>query len=212
MTNHSPIPIPEPVGSMPDIPTTPNAEELSSHASAGGVTEIGSARSSPALWRTVRRSAVREVVEQPLLVLMGTLIVALLGIAFVNLNNSVGLLDSRIDRVEVRIDRLEDNLSSRFAAQDAEFETKFAELDAKFEAKFDEFEAKFDEFEAKFDELDAKFEAKFEVLDGKIDELNLKMTALIAALNATTQVEAALDGKLLNPESEPAPSSEDNNP
>ena len=205
MTIHSPIPIPEPVGSMPDIPTTPNAEELSSHASAGGVTEIGSARSSPALWRTVRRSAVREVVEQPLLVLMGTLIVALLGIAFVNLNNSVGLLDSRIDRVEVRIDRLEDNLSSRFAAQDAEFETKFAELDAKFEAKFDE-------FEAKFDELDAKFEAKFEVLDGKIDELNLKMTALIAALNATTQVEAALDGKLLNPESEPAPSSEDNNP
>ena len=205
MTIHSPIPIPEPVGSMPDIPTTSNAEELSSSASAGGVTETGSSRSSPALWRTVRRSAVREVVEQPLLVLMGTLIVALLGIAFVNLNNSIGLLDSRMDRVEVRIDRLEDNMSSRFTAQDV-----------KFEAKFDEFEAKFAEldamFEAKFAELDAKFEAKFEVLDGKIDELNLKMTALIAALNATTQVEAALAGKLLNPESEPAPSAEDNNP
>ncbi|MCQ3815103.1 MAG: hypothetical protein KTU85_11915 [Acidimicrobiia bacterium] len=91
---------------MPDIPTTPNDEEFSSYESAGGVAETASARSSPALWRTVSRSAVREVVEQPLLVLISTLIVALLGTAFVNLNNSVGLLESRIDRIEVRIDRL----------------------------------------------------------------------------------------------------------
>ncbi|MDE0699727.1 MAG: hypothetical protein F4Y27_01485 [Acidimicrobiaceae bacterium] len=39
--------------------------------------------------------------------------------------------------------------------------------------------------------------------DAKLDEINLKLTALIAALNATAEVEAALDGRLLDPNSPP---------
>ena len=51
--------------------------------------------------------------------------------------------------------------------------------------------------------VDAKFEAqdaRFEALDAKIDEINLKLTAIIAALNATAEVDAALEGRLLDPD------------
>ena len=51
--------------------------------------------------------------------------------------------------------------------------------------------------------VDARFEAqdaRFEALDAKIDEINLKLTALIAALNATAEVDAALEGRLLDPD------------
>ena len=56
-------------------------------------------------------------------------------------------------------------------------------LDAGFAAQ----DAKFDKIDAKFDELEAKF-----------DEMNLKLTALIAKLNATEDVDAALEGRLID--------------
>lgn len=49
--------------------------------------------------------------------------------------------------------------------------------------------------DAKIDELDTR-------LSNKIDRIDLKLTALIAALNKTGEVEAALEGRLLD--SEPA--------
>jgi len=87
----------------------------------------------------------------------------------------VALLVSMIATTNVRINRIEDKMDAGFAAQDAKFE------------------AKFDEFEAKFDELDAKF-----------DEMNLKLTALIAKLNATAEVDAAIEGRLIDPAGDPA--------
>ena len=52
----------------------------------------------------------------------------------------------------------------------------------------------------RFTAQDAKLDARFAEQDAKFDEINLKLTALIAALNATEQVEAALDGRLLDPQ------------
>ena len=52
------------------------------------------------------------------------------------------------------------------------------------------------------DKVDAGFtriDERFAQQDAKLDEINLKLTALIAALNATAEVEAALDGRLLDP-------------
>ena len=46
-------------------------------------------------------------------------------------------------------------------------------------------------------------EERFAAQDAKLDEISLKLTALIAALNATAEVEAALDGRLLDPNSPP---------
>ena len=71
-------------------------------------------------------------------------------------------------------------LDDRITQLDAKFETRFAQIDARFAAQ------------------DAKFDARFAVQDDKLDEINLKLTALIAALNATAEVEAALEGRLLD--------------
>ena len=60
-----------------------------------------------------------------------------------------------------------------------------------------------DRMDAGFASIDAKFaaqDAKIAELDAKIDEINLKLTALISALNATGEVEAALEGRLLYPD------------
>ena len=73
-----------------------------------------------------------------------------------------------------RITRLEDKVDAGFAQQDAKVDAGFAQQDAKFDERFAQ-------------------------QDEKLDEINLKLTALIAALNATAEVEAALDGRLLAP-------------
>ena len=86
----------------------------------------------------------------------------------------VALLVSMLATTNIRINRLEDRVDA---------------LDAKFDAKFDALDAKFD---AKFDALDARFDA----LDAKFDDMNLKLTALIAKLNATDDVDAAVEGRL----------------
>lgn len=83
----------------------------------------------------------------------------------------VALLVSMLATTNIRINRLEDRVDAGFAAQDAKFDAKIDKLDAKFDAKFDQLEAKF-------------------------DEMNLKLTALIAKLNATDDVDAALEGRL----------------
>ena len=121
-----------------------------------------------------------QAAENPLLSFFGLLVVALLAAAIASPN-------IRINDTNRRIDRLEDKMTAKFDA-----------LDAKFDAKFDALDAKFD---AKFDALDAKFDAKFDELEAKFDEMNLKLTALIAKLNATADVNAALEGRLTDVES-----------
>ena len=45
--------------------------------------------------------------------------------------------------------------------------------------------------------LEERMEARFAAQDAKIDEINLKLTALIAALNMTKQVDAAMAGTVI---------------
>ena len=52
-------------------------------------------------------------------------------------------------------------------------------------------------FEERLTRFEESVDAKFAAQDAKIDEINLKLTALIAALNATAEVDAALEGRLL---------------
>lgn len=68
-----------------------------------------------------------------------------------------------------RVDRVEDTVNTRIDRLEETVNTRFAEQDAK------------------IDELDTK-----------IDEINLKLTALIAALNKTGEVDAAVEGRLLD--------------
>ena len=102
---------------------------------------------------------------------------ALFGTVFVALLMfNFTITHSRISDTNDRITRLEASVDARFEAQDAKIDRLFAAQDAK------------------IDEMDAK-----------IDEINLKLTALIAALNATAEVDAALEGRLLDPDELVAP-------
>ena len=146
-----------------------------------------------------------NVAENPFVALTTAILVALLGMLLMSVN-------SNTDRLDTRINRVEDKIEARFAAQDAKIEARFAEQDAKFEARFASIDQRFEQqdakFEARFAGIDQRFEeqdAKFEGLDAKLDDISLKLTALIAGLNATQQVGAALDGRLLDPNAPPLP-------
>lgn len=58
---------------------------------------------------------------------------------------------------------------------------------------------RFAEVDDRFARLEDKVDAGFAAQDAKTDEINLKLTALIAALNMAPEVDAALQGTLLDP-------------
>lgn len=57
-----------------------------------------------------------------------------------------------------------------------------------------------DTVNARIDRLEDTMNTSFAEQDAKIDEINLKLTALIAALNKTGEVDAAMEGRLLDSE------------
>ena len=122
--------------------------------------------------------------ENPLLTFMGGIIALLMSAMLVYNFSQIMRLDQRIDRLEHRMDVGFDRVDARFDQIEAEFDARFVQVDA----RFDRIDAKFDQVDAKFDRIDAR-----------LAELDRKLTALIAALNATAQVEAAMDGELIDP-------------
>ncbi len=61
------------------------------------------------------------------------------------------------------------------------------------------FDDRFDRLEARMDRLEAKVDAGFAAQGAQIAELERKLTALIANLNATAAVDAALEHRLVIP-------------
>lgn len=88
----------------------------------------------------------------------------------------LGVLIFALTETNARITRLENNSIAGFAALDAKIDTRIDRLDTK------------------IDELDTRLTKRIDELDGKIDALALQMTALVAALQASGMVDAALDG------------------
>ena len=89
-----------------------------------------------------------QIAENPLLTLLGTVIIALLVFTLGTTNLRISDIHARIDDTNARIDRLEERMTS---------------------------------------------------LEERVINIDLKLTALIAALNATEEVDAALQGRLLQP-------------
>ncbi len=65
--------------------------------------------------------------------------------------------------------------------------------------RFDSLEGRMDRLEDRMDRLEDKVEAGFAAQAAQIAELDRKLTALIAHLNATEAVDAALEHRLLIP-------------
>ena len=65
--------------------------------------------------------------------------------------------------------------------------------------------ARIDDTNARVTRLEEKIDARLAALEEDVAEINLKLTALIAALNRTDEVDAALEGRLLDPTPVPDP-------
>lgn len=115
-----------------------------------------------------------QVADNPLLSFFGALIVVLLSAAIASPHIRINDTNDRIGDTNDRIDRLQATMEARFAAQDE----KIDQLEAKIDARF------------------AQVDARFAEIEARIDQLDLKLTALIAALQMTGIVDAALEGSL----------------
>ena len=157
-------------------PTTvaPNEGSSASPIAVAAPTDAGPLAAPP----TTEPNPARRWIENPMQTLLVTVLVFLFGFVLTQTNDRITRLEDKVDAGFVRIDE-------RFAQQDQKLDERFAQQDTKFEERF------------------AQLDERFAQQDTKFDEINLKLTALIAALNATAAVEAALDGKLLDPNTTP---------
>ena len=136
---------------------------------------------APAAHRPRRRVAAVEKAssgDRPPVIALVSLIGLLLGLPMYLINDEVNEIEHKVDALEAKID-------ARFAVQDAKIDARFAVQDAKIDARFAHVDARF-----------AHVDARFDSLKSDLGEINLKLTALIAALNATDEVDAALEGRL----------------
>jgi len=119
-----------------------------------------------------------QIAENPLLSLLGGVFAALLTLLGTGvvalLLFAFNNINDRIDGIHDRIDSLEASLGARM-----------------------------DRLEARMDRLEAKVDAGFAAQGAQIAELDRRLTALIAHLNATEAVEAALEHRLLIPDAAP---------
>ena len=162
-------------------------------------------------------TAVKAAVEDHLLVaIFGPMIVLLLGYSLYTTNGRFGEISDNFGEINDRFIALEARIDRRFDAQDAKIDRRFERIDARFdaqdarigalEARIDSLDARIGALEARIDSLDARIgalearigalEARIDSLDARIDEINLKLTTLIALLNKTDEVDAALAGEI----------------
>ena len=120
-------------------------------------------------------TAVKAAVEDHLLVaIFGPVIVLLLGYSLYTTNGRFGEISDNFGEINNRFIALEARIDRRFDAQNAKIDRRFAQIDARFDAQ----------------------DARIDSLDARIDEINLKLTTLIALLNKTDEVDAALAGEI----------------
>ncbi len=64
--------------------------------------------------------------------------------------------------------------------------------------RIDDTNDRIDETNHRITRLEEKIDARFTALEKDVAEINLKLTALIASLNKTDEVAAALEGRIIN--------------
>ena len=126
---------------------------------------------TPAATTTARPRIRDQIAENPLTSFFGAVIIVMVGFT----------LTASYDRIT----RFEDKIDTRFAQVDARFDSQDEEIDARFAAQDERIDARF-----------AQVSARFDSLESDVGEINLKLTALIAVLNATGPVDAAIEGRL----------------
>ena len=182
---------------MDPEPPHPNEDPNPAQSEGSSASPIAVAPTTePDTARKYLEHLLQKLLENPLQAFLITVVVFLFGFVLTQTNDRISETNDRITHLEDKVDTGFARIDERFTQQDTKFDERFARIDERFAQQ----DAKFDE---RFAQLDAKFDERFAQQDAKFDEINLKLTALIAALNATAEVEAALDGRLLDPNTTP---------
>jgi len=130
--------------------------------------------------------------------LLSGALLAFMVFTFTSLDRRVGALETRVAALENGIAVIETRVAAvenRLAVFEHRVAARFDELEAKIDEEADRLEAKIDRLEARFEARFAAQDAKIDALDDKMDEISLTLTALVAALNKTGDVDAALAGE-----------------
>ena len=204
MIQPAPLPNPQTTAAMDPEPPHLNEDPNPAQSEGSSASPIAVAPTTePDTARKYLEHLLQKLLENPLQAFLITVVVFLFGFVLTQTNDRISETNDRITRLEDKVDTGFARIDERFTQQDAKFDERFARIDERFariDERFAQQDAKFDE---RFAQLDAKFDERFAQQDAKFDEINLKLTALIAALNATAEVEAALDGRLLDPNTTP---------
>ncbi len=174
----------------PQVTQTPDPDTPPQSQAAGSAVEAGTAR--PRLRDQIAENPLLSLVGA-LLTLGGTAIVALLLFTLTSIN-------TRIDGVEVslgdRIDRLDARLSDRIDGVEVSLGDRIDGVEVRLGERIDRVEMR---LSARMDRLEDKMDAGFAAQGAAIAENDRKLTALVAMLNVTAEVDAALEGRLLIP-------------
>ena len=136
------------------------------------------------------RSKLRDqIAENPLLSLFGALM-TLGGTAV------MALLLFTLTSIGNRIDGVEMSLGNRIDGVEMSLGDRIDGVEVRLSERIDRVEVRLSE---RIDRLEDKVDTGFAVQGAQIGELDRKLTALIAHLNATEAVEAALEHRLLMP-------------
>ena len=109
-----------------------------------------------------------------LVAIFGPVIVLLLGYSLYTTNGRFGEISDNFGEINNRFIALEARIDRRFDAQDARIDRRFDAIDRRLDAQ----------------------DARIDAIDARIDAINLKLTTLIALLNKTDEVDAALAGEI----------------
>ena len=169
--------------------------------------EAGQAAAPPRRTGSAFRTAVADNVG---LGLMSASLVALMVFAFTLLENRITGVDNSLnafaDRVGRSFDAQNAKIDRRIDGLAAQIDARIDRLDTRIDARIDGLDTRIDKLDTRIDELETKIDtridtletkidARFATQDAKIDDLALKLTALIAALDKTEEVDAALAGE-----------------
>ena len=175
-----------------DSSMDPPTEAAETAAAGSSATSVPVTAARPNSWA--------KLAENPLQTLLATAVVALLIFSLTSTNASIADTNDRISRLEDRVTSLEDRVTRL-----EERVTRLEERVTRLEERVTRLEESVTRLEESVIRLEERMEARFTAQDAKIDEINLKLTALIATLNMTEQVNAAMAGTRIADDPPPDP-------
>ena len=118
----------------------------------------------------------------------------------------IAFLVFMLNSINARIDDTNSNINARIDGLNASINARIDDTNSSINARITRLEARITRLEARITRLEARItrlEDRMTELEKEVNLINLKLTALIAHLNATNEVTAAIEGRILSSVDDP---------